>query len=55
MQRFGSQHGNGSQTMLRSARNMVTAPKNFYTTIPINSEYFEKKDLQVERVGKGWS
>ena len=29
MQRFGSQHGNGSQTLLRSARN------HFYTTIPL--------------------
>ena len=29
MQRFGSQHGNGYQTLLRSARN------NFYTTIPL--------------------
>ena len=55
MQRFGSQHGNGSQTLLRSAGN------HFYTTIPLisktfsrifiasmkstlNSEYFEKKD-----------
>ena len=29
MQRFGSQHGNGSQTLLRSAGN------HFYTTIPL--------------------
>ena len=29
MQRFGSQHVNGSQTLLRSARN------NFHTTIPL--------------------
>ena len=29
MQRFGSQDGNGSQTLLRSARN------HFYTTIPL--------------------
>ena len=29
MQRFGSQHGNSSQTLLRSARN------HFYTTIPL--------------------
>ena len=29
MQRFGSQHGNGSQTLLRSAQN------HFYTTIPL--------------------
>ena len=29
MQRFGSQHGNGYQTVLRSARN------HFYTTIPL--------------------
>ena len=28
MQRFDSEHDNGSQTLLRSARN------NFYTTIP---------------------
>ena len=29
MQRFGSQHGNGSQTLLRSAGN------HFYTNIPL--------------------
>ena len=29
MQRFNSQHGNGCQTLLRSARN------NFYTTNPL--------------------
>ena len=41
MQRFGSQHGNGYQTLLRSAGN------HFYTAIQgttLNSEYFEKKD-----------
>ena len=32
MQRFDSEHDNGSKTLLRSARN------NFYTTIPLMSD-----------------
>ena len=43
MQRFGSQHGNGSQTLLRSARN------HFYTTIPLVSGRTSRKRLVLAR------
>ena len=43
MQRFDSEHGNGSQTLLRSARN------NFYTTIPLMSEGTSRNRLVLVR------
>ena len=43
IQRFGSQHGNGSQTLLRSARN------HFYTTIPLISGRTSRKRLVLVR------
>ena len=43
MQRFGSQHGNGSQTLARSARN------NFDTTIPLFQGRTSKKRLVLVR------
>ena len=43
MQRFGSQHGNGYQTLLRSARN------HFYTTIPLVCGRTSRKRLVLVR------
>ena len=43
MQRFDSEHDNGSQTLLRSARN------NFYTTIPLMSEGTSRNRLVLVR------
>ena len=43
MQRFGSQHGNGYQTLLRSARN------HFYTTIPLVCGKTSRKRLVLVR------
>ena len=43
MQRFDSEHDNGSQTLLRSARN------NFYTTIPLVSEITGRNRLVLVR------
>ena len=43
MQRFGSQHGNGSQTPPRSARN------HFDTTIPLISSRASRKRLVLVR------
>ena len=43
MQRFGSQHGNSSQTLLRSARN------HFYTTIPLIWGRTSRKRLVLVR------
>ena len=43
MQRFDSEHDNGSQTLLRSAR------KNFYTTIPLMSEGTSRNRLVLVR------
>ena len=43
MQRFGSQHGNGSPTLLRSAGN------NFYTAIPLIWGRTSRKRLVLVR------
>ena len=43
MQRFDSEHDNGSQTLLRSARN------NFYTTIPLMSDGTSRNRLVLVR------
>ena len=43
MQRFGSQHGNGYQTLLRSARNQ------FYTIIPLVWGRTSRKRLVLVR------
>ena len=43
MQRFGSQHGNGSQTLARSARN------HFDTTIPLIKGITSRKGLVLVR------
>ena len=43
MQRFDSEHDNGSQTLLRSARN------NFYTTIPLIWEIASRNRLVLVR------
>ena len=43
MQRFDSEHDNGSQTLLRSARN------NFYTTIPLILERTSRNRLVLVR------
>ena len=43
MQGFDSEHDNGSQTLLRSARN------NFYTTIPLMSEGTSRNRLVLVR------
>ena len=43
MQRFGSQHGNAYQTLLRSARN------HFYTTIPLVCGRTSRKRLVLVR------
>ena len=43
MQRFDSEHDNGSQTLLRSARN------NFYTTIPLIRERTSRNRLMLVR------
>ena len=43
MQRFGSQHGNGSQTLLRSAGN------HFYTNIPLIWGRTSRKRLVLVR------
>ena len=43
MQRFGSQHGNGYQTLLRSALN------HFYTTIPLVCCRTSRKRLVIVR------
>ena len=43
MQRFGSQHGNGYQTLLRSSRN------HFYTTIPLIWGRTSRKRLGLVR------
>ena len=43
MQRFDSEHDNGSQTLLRSARN------NFYTTIPLIWERASRNRLGLVR------
>ena len=43
MQRFDSEHDNGSQTLLRSARN------NFYTTIPLMLEGTSRNRLVLVR------
>ena len=43
MQRFDSEHDNGSQTQLRSARN------NFYTTIPLIIDRTSRNRLVLVR------
>ena len=43
MQRFDSEHDNGSQTLLRSARN------HFYTTIPLIRDRTNKNRLVLVR------
>ena len=43
MQRFGSQHFNGSQTLLRSARN------HFHTIIELTSDTTSRKSLVLVR------
>ena len=43
MQRFNSEHDNGPQTLLRSARN------NFYTTIPLMSDKTSRNRLVLVR------
>ena len=43
MQRFDSEHDNGSQTLLTSARN------NFYTTIPLIREGTSRNRLVLVR------
>ena len=43
MQRFGSEHDNESQTLLRSARN------NFYTAIPLIWDRTSRKRLVLVR------
>ena len=43
MQRFDSEHDNGSQTLLRSAKN------NFYPTIPLISERTSRNRLVLVR------
>ena len=43
MQRFDSEHDNGSQTLLRSARN------NFYITIPLIWERTSRNRLVLVR------
>ena len=43
MQRFDSEHDNGSQTLLRSARN------NFYTNIPLIWERASRNRLVLVR------
>ena len=43
MQRFDSEDDNGSQTLLRSARN------NFYTTIPLMSDRTSRNRLVLVR------
>ena len=43
MQRFDREHDNGSQTLLRSARN------NFYTTIPLICEGMSRNRLVLVR------
>ena len=43
MQRFDSEHDNGSQTLLKSARN------NFYTTIPLIGDRTSRNRLVLVR------
>ena len=43
MQRFGSQHDNGSQTLLRSARNQI------HTTLPLVLDKLRRKRLVLVR------
>ena len=43
MQRFGRQHVNGSQTLMRSARNQI------HTTLPLISERGSRKRLVLIR------
>ena len=43
MQRFGRQHANGSQKLLRSARNQ------FHTTLPLISDRGSRKMLVLVR------
>ena len=43
MQRFGSQHDKGSQTLLRSARNQI------HTTLPLVLDKLRRKRLVLVR------
>ena len=43
MQRFGSQHYNGSQTLLRSAQNQI------HTTLPLILDKLRRKRLVLVR------
>ena len=43
MQRFGSQHDNGSQTLLRSAQNQI------HTTLPLILDKLRRKRLFLVR------